>query len=866
MMFAAPSVLLGLLALPGLYFLLRLTPPAARRVLFPPLALLRGLAAAERTPARMPLWLLLFRLLAAGLVIVGLAGPQLHPPPALPGNGPVLLVIDNGWASASDWAARRDAALQVVASAQAQKRGVALLATARDGTNAAPYIQGVMPASQAGQLVAAMQPVPWPVDRAGAARAASGFHGDVVYLADGITDGPGFDEFMTALKPARILSDGVTASLLAAPGLSGSGALTVQLAAGASGQHVLAQTGAGDVLGSAAFSHGVATLALPLALRNRVARLVLDGPGTAGATALLDHNARGGVVGLLAGAGNAETPFLGALYYARRAVPVGCDIVTGDLSALLAAKVNVIIAADAPFNNDQVQALQGFVQGGGVLVRFAGPLTADTPDTLEPDTLLAGDRKLGGALTWSAPQIFAPFGGGTPFAGLTIDPDVTVSRQILADPTQLDPATIWASLHDGTPLVLGRAQGAGYLVSVLTTANADWSGLAISGMYPAMMARLVGLAQGAPPKPDAKLPLLSALDAFGGLTKTDATASLTPQDVPGLMVSPTHPPGLYGSGAALLALNVGGHVPPVAAATLPGAVAFGGAVAPLALGPALLAAAVLMLVLDLLISLFMRGLLRVPVLLALLWLSVGQAHAQDAALNTSLGYVITGDAATDQTTADGLGYLSALVSAHSAAQLSAPVGLSPGVDDISLYPLLYWMVLPVSAPPSDQACQALSSYMQHGGLLVIDTPGGEAGAPGSGSGFAPGIEAAVQRATACLNLPKLAPLTAQNVLAHCFYIITDFPGRFIGAPVLIATKDARDADGVSPVIVGQNDWAEAWARDANGNPEQTPIPDGEAQRVVADRFGTNLVIYALTGSYKADQTSLPDLLNRLSAP
>jgi hypothetical protein len=68
------------------------------------------------------------------------------------------------------------------------------------------------------------------------------------------------------------------------------------------------------------------------------------------------------------------------------------------------------------------------------------------------------------------------------------------------------------------------------------------------------------------------------------------------------------------------------------------------------------------------------------------------------------------------------------------------------------------------------------------------------------------------------------------------------------------------------VIVGGNDWAGAWARDAYGNPEQTPLPDGEAQRVTADRFGTNLVIYALTGSYKADQAALPELLNHLSAP
>ena len=100
MIFTAPWVLVGLAALPGLYFLLRLTPPSPRRIAFPPLLLLRGLAPAERAAQRMPLWLLLLRLAAAVLVILGLAGPALHPPPALPGRGPVLLVIDNGWAAA----------------------------------------------------------------------------------------------------------------------------------------------------------------------------------------------------------------------------------------------------------------------------------------------------------------------------------------------------------------------------------------------------------------------------------------------------------------------------------------------------------------------------------------------------------------------------------------------------------------------------------------------------------------------------------------------------------------------------------------------------------------------------------------------
>jgi hypothetical protein len=145
----------------------------------------------------------------------------------------------------------------------------------------------------------------------------------------------------------------------------------------------------------------------------------------------------------------------------------------------------------------------------------------------------------------------------------------------------------------------------------------------------------------------------------------------------------------------------------------------------------------------------------------------------------------------------------------------------------------------------------------------MDSQGSDADAQGSGAGFAPGATAALNRAAACLYLPPLEALTTANTIAHSFYIIQSFPGKFTGSPVLIASAAARDADGVTPIIIGQNDWAGAWARDANGDPEQTPLPGGEDQRVTADRFGTNLVIYALTGDYKSDQTNLPAFLDNL---
>src|ERR1700733_11424264 len=77
MIFAAPLALAAPAWLPPLFFILRLPPPAPRRLRFPPIALLRDLSDTESTPDRLPLWMLLFRLLAAALLIIGFAGPRI---------------------------------------------------------------------------------------------------------------------------------------------------------------------------------------------------------------------------------------------------------------------------------------------------------------------------------------------------------------------------------------------------------------------------------------------------------------------------------------------------------------------------------------------------------------------------------------------------------------------------------------------------------------------------------------------------------------------------------------------------------------------------------------------------------------------
>ncbi len=867
MIFAVPWALAALALLPAFYFLLRLNPPAPRRVIFPPVALLLGMPNRSSTPHSLPVWLLLLRLLALTLVILGFADPMLRPPPPLPGEGPLLLVIDDGWASAAIWLQITNEAAGLIAAAGHANRPILLLTTARTASNRTPNISPVLDAAAAQQILNSLQPYPWPVDRTAAANALNGVMPSTrIYLADGLTDGPDFNAFLTALRPDRVIAPGHRPPLLGSAIPTANGGVSVHVISNPNHADVLAETQAGAVLARASVNaQSDAAITLPPQLAKQLGKFVLDGPATAGGITLADTSLRTVTIGLATDNANSQTPFLGPLYFLNRALPANAQLQTASLTALLRTKPDIIILSDETLNPASQAAIISFITDGGILLRFAGPASANAPDSLFPDPLLSGDRQLGGTFTWAQPQTLQQFPGMSPLAGLPADPNVTVSRQMIADPTKLIPTTIWATLKDGTPLIIGTSIGRGSLIAVLTTANTDWSNLVLSALFPALLDRVAAQAPGHAGAVSTSLGLTEQETASGQLVPPVTPASLAPATLPSLLVSPVHPPGLYGTPESSAALNLGNHIGPFEAAPLVNPARFGTTAPQKSLGPNLITTALLLLLADITASLALRGALGRVTLAALLllWFHI-PAHAQDAALKTELGYVKTGDAASDQISADGLRTLSEAANADSSVQLGPPAGLTPGQDDLAFYPLIYWR-LPAGMPaPTQAACAALTSYMAHSGLLVIDTAGGSALGPGSGAGFAPDEATTLARATACLNLPPLEPLTTHSILAHSFFVIRDFPGRFTGAPILIAASGARDADDVTSIIIGQNDWAAAWAEDNAGVQESTPIPGGDQQRVIAARFGINLVIYALTGNYKSDQARAAQLLNTLS--
>ncbi|MEA2739726.1 MAG: hypothetical protein QOH05_3033 [Acetobacteraceae bacterium] len=893
MIFVAPWVLIGLLALPLLWWLLRVTPPAPRSEIFPAVRFLLGLNATEETPARTPWWLLALRLLAAGLVIVALARPVIDAGTALAGKGPVLLVMDNGWASADDWARRKEAAGALLDRAERAGRRAALLTTAQDGSGAPIAVSATMPVPDLRARLAAMQPQPWPPDRAAAVEAIHAWHDNadasVIYVPDGLTDGAGFNRFATALRDTgpvtEVCCDTASAPLLLPP-TSEADRLVVHLAqaprATATAASVLAQSGDGRTLARtsltvpAGASVASAPIPLPPELRNRLTRLVLEGPPGAGSVVLLDERWRRRPVGLLSGdLATADTPFTGSIYFLKRALEPFTELRQGDAATLLKRDISVLVLADRPLaDGAERDALEAWVRKGGLLIRFAGPRTAEAAtndtDTLLPVRLLAGDRQLGGAMSWSQPAGLAAFPATSPFSGLPVTDDVKVTRQVLAEPSADLAGRTWAALEDGTPLVTEAPVGAGRVVLFHVTANADWSNLPLSGAFVDMLRRMVELSVGvASAQGNATLAPAETLDGFGLLSPPPpAAAGLQANQFGSTPVSPRHPPGLYGPESGRQVLNLGTSIatpeaaPPIAGATLE---TVRGSARERALGPPVLAFSILLLCADMLISLGLRGLLRARVsatAAVVLLLTISTAHAlsssPNAATDTRLGYIVSGDAQVDSVAKSGLEGLSEYVNARTAATLFEPDAVQPGQTDLSLYPLLYWPITADAPALTNAQAAALNDYMGRGGIIVIDTRDS-----GSGAGFAPGTEDALKRIARSLIVPPLAPLTGEHVLSRAFYLLSDFPGRFTGDTVWVQRDQDRTNDSVSPVIIGGNDWAAAWALGADGNNPYAVIPGGQRQRIMAYRFGVNLVMYALTGNYKGDQVHVPAILQRL---
>lgn len=948
--FSVPWVLGTLLLLPIIWWLLRKLPPRPQKIAFPPTRLLADIEEKELTPDRSPWWLTLLRLLLATALIIGLAGPIWQPNinKGPTRQGPFWLVIDNGWAAAPYWKDRQTLALDLIDDAGSANRPIVLVATA-DGP--AQPLQP-MSAPEARSRLQSLEPRSWTPDRASLIApikqiADKTSPGSIDWLSDNLDDGNShaFGSALASLVEASALTvhfSPKSVPLVLVSTENGLKSLDVKIrrvdvSAPLPGKlRALDQKGreiaTTDFTFDADSSETTARFELPTELRNEIARVDIVGEGHSAAVQLLDERWRRRTVGLISGTtSDVDQPLLSPAHYLETALKPFADVrqPSGDninqgITDLLKANVSVIVTADVgTLVGETEKALEGWVSRGGVFIRFAGPKLAAIKggDKLIPVELRQGERTLGGAMSWSTPQALASFSANGPFASLPVPKDVTVTRQVLAEQRPDLTRKTWASLADGTPFVTASRFGNGWLVLFHVTADTSWSNLPLSGSFVEMLRRVMSFSVATSSKTESAtneetspaqtvLPPLRLLDGFGHSTSPSGDAKPLSDAVPATATSREHPPGLYGTDEAFVALE---PMQPDDRITLldldpvkSAAIRPYSSNQPVDLKPWTFALAVLFLILDTAAVLILSGgfLLKRSVAMAVLVCGLGfaavnatlgpdNAFAQSAATTpaindkttadafnlqaangTRLAFILSGKPDLDDIARDGLVGLTRVLRDRTSLDAADPVGVDPARDELAFFPLLYWAVDASTPPPSPAALTRIDAFMKGGGTILFDTRDALEAPVLNGTGRVSPATAALRRILAGLDIPELEPVPSDHVLTKSFYLLQDYPGRFEGGQLWVEAtpprkpgdandRPVRSGDGVSPIIITSNDLAGAWAITGSGDYLLPTVPPDQRQREMAYRVGINIVMYTLTGNYKSDQVHVPALLERL---
>jgi hypothetical protein len=923
--FLTPWLLSALLGLPVLWLLLRAVPPAPIRRFFPGVILLLGLRDKTQISDRTPWWLLLIRMLALGLIILGLAGPLLNPQSTTIKRSDLLILLDGGWAAARDWQAHQLLLDRVLNQAARDGRPVAI---ARLTTPSTPVFQS---AQSWQERLPGLAPTPWVPDASKMQTALQGLNDqpfDSLWLSDGLAQTGRAallsalqnrgdvevietEQTLFALEPAK-LSDGmITLHAIRLPNTVDQ-SVTIRA-------HGTDPNGRSQIISTitTAFTESATRIpvqfSLPAELRERVSRFDIVGQTSAAGVSLTGNSLLRREVALISeGADREGLELLSPLHFIAKAYAPSAELLSGDLTTLLPANPDLVVLADiAKLSTTEETALGQWVAEGGLLLRFAGPrlatsdLSRTTEHPLMPVRLRAGGRTVGGAMSWGAPKSLAAFAPNSPFFGLEIPNDVRVSAQVLAQPDPSLSQRVIAMLADGTPLVTRKQSGKGQIVLFHVTANAEWSSLPLSGLFVQMLERLSQSVAGSEPDMKSLQGTIwqpsQMLSAQGQLEPATRLAGIAAEKLFDAPLSAEIRPGLYTHAKEQVARNVIGPDSRLLPAIWPNGTNLRGLSDRLEtpLGGWCLILALLILLVDVLATLSLSGRLvsTVAVLCLLATLSsTGPAGAQDdgaeartpatngnagaavsekawqASSELTLAYVVTGNSKVDAISKAGLDGLSQTLFARTSVEPAAPVGLDLERDMLMFYPLLYWPITADQPTPSSKAYRKLNAFLKSGGMIVFDTRDGDI----AGFGTSSPNSLRLQKITYGIDIPALEPMPQDHVLTRAFYLLQDFPGRYTQRDIWVeaapqAVEKAAGMpfrnlnDGVSPVIIGGNDWAAAWAVDAQGK-QMFPIgrnASDRRQRELAYRFGINLVMHVLTGNYKSDQVHVPALLDRL---
>ncbi len=890
LVFLSPWMLVSLIVLPILWWVLRSMPPRTREIKFPAFFLLKNIEAKSSASSHTPFWLLLLRTLMIAMFILAFADPVINPVSNIPMNikGNILLVVDNNWAAANKWQSRTTKIKEYITRAGRSDIGVVIIPTAKSDLDGKVKSYGVMTANDAKGFLNKLKPVPWQASY----RSVTKVLDDVlrekniahsVYFSSGIKVPNGFiDEFDIIVedkktnnpymlkKTGRKLDDFTfvieriysSNDNLELHGYSSDGALVDKLKI---------DFPSGDK--EYEFNWGL----LP-EIKAKIARIVLYSHNTAATTILLDQKSDRYNAGIISNHNYVERrDLLDEVYYLNKALEDGGSVSIADIEKQLANKnVSALILPDSTaLNMEEQDRLFDWVINGGVLIRFAGSnLAADIEDNLLPVELRYGQRAMSGTMTWGKPLHIANISDTSPFYGIAVPENVVIQQQVLANPSPEVFEKTWLRLEDGTPLVTGTKLAKGTIILVHTTAGPDWSDLCYSELYVEMLERMASLGHGVIDyKTSDILSPMMLMNGFGALQSIDrklnVIKSIKPDD--SFYPSPETPPGVYGDRYNFKIFNLGNNLPKMkkvetsVSSTLKESYI---AYSEVSLKYLLLKLALVLLFIDTVVALWLRRAVAFIGCIVAMCICLQPSNSLAAENNTAnyinsvnLAYIITGDKDIDDLSHNGLAGLAKTVSTRTSIKVKGIVGVNPENSYLLYYPFVYWPMSAKQPNLSILAARNLQNYMARGGVVLIDTRDMQFGSSDE-EGILPGAKQ-MRNLTRNIQISELIKNPKNHLLSRSYYLMDKFPGKYVGGNIWVEKEPDVHHDGVTSIIIGSNDWAASWSKDPQDQAHHMVLPGGELQREKAYRFGINLVMMSLTGSYKADQIHVSNILERI---
>ena len=847
-LFLNPWLLTLLLGLPLLWKLLKATPPPPKQIPFSAMMFLEGLTPLKTTAQSAPWWLVFLRALLVVLLIVAAAHPVARQGTGSVDKKAIVLLVDNTPPAAKAWQSLHQA--MVTLGDQAIAKGQPLYVL--------PLVGGFSPAPLDQQswesLKNTLAPLPWlgkppPVTETLKTLAAQA---DMPLAVSFLSSGLLTKEQLLQLPPTvQSYVPDKTAQLAASirdvARVEGGVMVRTDVYNDTLPLTIALIDQNGQVIARKALEDGAATLPVPFAARKDIRRVEIEGATTLLEKYFSDSSWQQPNIGIIAPDDKAVGQnLLEERYYLQKAAAIFTAVTQGTVEKLLAQKVPVLLWADSvPLREQEREALTAWVKQGGVLLRFAGEGMATAgEDSLLPVALRYGVQEFATAVAWGKPPERFRFTEKTPLALDAAEHSISLKKRVLAEPRADLPAKTWATFSDGAPLLTALQQGQGWLLLLHVAANPAWSDFVLQAAFIEVLQHVSQLATGGALATAEILPLRAFFDAFGNTQQPlPAMHGLTGEEMTSQWITQKHPAGFYGKEHSQQARNVAGLLPKF----MP---------LPEAFNPQLLRDIVVetqvnwqLLLIKLAAGVFLLDWLATVILgrqrrffamMVLLCLLPLQTQAADEIPQESLAYIRTGYADVDQNSAKGLAFITKTLAQRTNATLGAVRGVTLGEESLSPYPLVYFPLVGAVPNLNDKAWFALQQYIAHDGALLIDTRTGQD--PLGDVESVPQLQSLLRS----LGAMPLVALPPKHLLLRSYYLLPTLEGKFPTSVVLPAPAVGNDV--VAGVLLTSNDFAQSWAL---GNNEK------------AFRSGANVVLYALTGTYKNDQIHLKAVLERL---